>query len=268
MAVGSGDSVCWEQRACLSRRRREGRKNGETSDELSATRLGAIVPPPWKLNAFSFTPLASPRHWRECCCCCCCCCSSLPLAFIPFRASHPGFRPSLLSPLSPLSLFSHLAIGLPWCFEQRAGTYDAIGYRISAGSLIGRSTAHGRSRSAPVTTDLLRKNVDSFYTLSCPTPDAPHSLHSFLPPSRASALSHRTLRSLSSPAIPLLFSFSFSTTLHPTGLATPSTVLDTPPPPPAASRAIDEPTREKERERDNSSFLSAPCATASSFGRA
>lgn len=71
--------------------------------------------------------------------------------------------------------------------EQRAGTYDAIGYRISAGSLIGRSTAHGRNRSAPVTTDLLRKNVDSFYTLSCPTPDAPHSLHSFLPPSRPSS---------------------------------------------------------------------------------
>ena len=37
-----------------------------------------------------------------------------------------------------------------------------IGYRVSACFPIGRSTAHGRRRAVP--TDLLRKNVDSFYT--------------------------------------------------------------------------------------------------------
>lgn len=117
-------------------------------------------------------PLASLRHWTR--------------VLLSFSRSSLTVHPSLASALSPPACISpHLAIGLPWCFE-RAGTYDAIGYRISAGSLIGRSTAHGRSRSAPVTTDLLRKNVDSFYTLSCPTPDAPHSLHYFLSPSRAS----------------------------------------------------------------------------------
>lgn len=55
------------------------------------------------------------------------------------------FRPSLLTAaLFPIWLLDYLGVR-----RERAGTYDAIGYRISAGSLIGRSTAHGRSRSAP-----------------------------------------------------------------------------------------------------------------------
>lgn len=70
-----------------------------------------------------------------------------------------------------------------WGARTRAfgsrGTYDVIGYRVSARTLIGRSTAHGRRRG--VTTDLLRKNVDSFYTthhrspspLPPPTPPPP-----------------------------------------------------------------------------------------------
>lgn len=44
-----------------------------------------------------------------------------------------------------------------------------IGYRISAGSPIGRSPRTVAAPAPAVTTDLLRKNVDSLYTLSCPT---------------------------------------------------------------------------------------------------
>lgn len=95
-------------------------------------------------SAFSFTPLASrQRHWRE----------SVPspssrsslslLLLLLRRGSRP-------SPPPRRRAFSHPAIGLPsGVRRERAGTYDAIGYRISAGSLIGRSTAHGRSRSPP-----------------------------------------------------------------------------------------------------------------------
>lgn len=95
-------------------------------------------------SAFSFTPLASrQRYWRE----------SVPspssrsslslLLLLLRRGSRP-------SPPPRRRAFSHPAIGLPsGVRRERAGTYDAIGYRISAGSLIGRSTAHGRSRSPP-----------------------------------------------------------------------------------------------------------------------
>lgn len=93
-----------------------------------------------------------------------------------------------------------------------------------------RTVAAGARR---VTTDLLRKNVDSFYTLSCPTPDAPpRSLHSSLP--------------RSSSDIPLL--------LLP--LLTPLR---------RSSTHRHRPQRHRERGgKENSSFLSAPCATASS----
>lgn len=71
---------------------------------------------------------------------------SLPLA-IPFAPTLilPPSLPtssnssSLSLSRSLLDAFSHLAIGLPRCFKRRAGTYDVIGYRISAGSPIGRS---------------------------------------------------------------------------------------------------------------------------------
>lgn len=96
-------------------------------------------------SAFSFTPLASrQRHWRE----------SVPspssrssLSLLLLLLLRRGSRPS---PPPRRRAFSHPAIGLPsGVRRERAGTYDAIGYRISAGSLIGRSTAHGRSRSPP-----------------------------------------------------------------------------------------------------------------------
>lgn len=86
-------------------------------------------------------PRASPRHWRRC---------AHPLSlFLSLPLAFP-FAPTLILPTSPpyflltlsrslLEAFSHLAIGLPRHFKRRAGTYDVIGYRISAGSPIGRS---------------------------------------------------------------------------------------------------------------------------------
>lgn len=72
--------------------------------------------------------------------------TSLPTSYsTSFVFSLSLYRPfqSFSLPLafscSLLDAFSHLAIGLPRRFERRAGTYDVIGYRISAGSPIGRS---------------------------------------------------------------------------------------------------------------------------------
>lgn len=107
---------------------------------------GAIAIQPYGSTGESFSPpRASPRHWRRCA-------HPLPrsLPFSPSRdpiRSHfdpPAVTPYLFQFLLTLSCslldaFSHLAIGLPRCFKRRAGTYDVIGYRISAGSPIGRS---------------------------------------------------------------------------------------------------------------------------------
>lgn len=126
--------------------RKEGRKNGEPN-ELPATRLAGRVQsqPPTVAPARFSPPRALPRHWRRCA-------HPLPrssLSLLPSRfLSHfdplgvpPYFHPLLSLSLfrSLLDAFSHLAIGLPRRFKRRAGTYDAIGYRISAGSPIGRS---------------------------------------------------------------------------------------------------------------------------------
>lgn len=89
-------------------------------------------------------PRASPRHWRRC---------AHPLPHSSFFSlscsrSLSHFDPLSVTPYSssltfylslPRNAFSHLAIGLPRRFKRRAGTYDVIGYRISAGSPIGRS---------------------------------------------------------------------------------------------------------------------------------
>lgn len=127
-------------------RRKKKKKKMARDDELSGTRLDAIVLPPlplpWKTEALSLSP---PSHRdndigeRA---------SLLPLcsslSLLPLPALR-RFRPSLLTAaLFPIWLLDYLGVR-----RERAGTYDAIGYRISAGSLIGRSTAHGRSRSAP-----------------------------------------------------------------------------------------------------------------------
>lgn len=124
------------------------RKNGEPN-ELPATRLAGRVGVQSQSNPtvaperFS-PPRASPRHWRRCA-------HPLPrsLPFSPSRVPvHSHFDPLAVTPLllfllalsrSLLDAFSHLAIGLPRRFKQRAGTSDVIGYRISAGSPIGRS---------------------------------------------------------------------------------------------------------------------------------
>lgn len=58
--------------------------------------------------------------------------------FDPLDPYSSSLSPLFLS-LSPTTLFPHLAIGLPRRFKRRPGTYDVIGYRISAGSPIGRS---------------------------------------------------------------------------------------------------------------------------------
>lgn len=58
--------------------------------------------------------------------------------FDPLDPYSSSLSPLFLS-LSPATLFPHLAIGLPRRFKRRPGTYDVIGYRISAGSPIGRS---------------------------------------------------------------------------------------------------------------------------------
>lgn len=131
--------------------RKERRKNGEPN-ELPATRLAGRVGVQSQSNPtvaperFS-PPRASPRHWRRCA-------HPLPLVlFLSLPLAIP-FAPTLILPpslptsansssltlsRSLLEAFSHLAIGLPRCFKRRAGTYDVIGYRISAGSPIGRS---------------------------------------------------------------------------------------------------------------------------------
>lgn len=128
-------------------RRKKKKKKMARDDELSGTRLDAIVLPPpspflGKPKRFLFHPprIATTTLARER--------PSSPSVH-PFLSSPlPAlrrFRPSLLTAaLFPIWLLDYLGVR-----RERAGTYDAIGYRISAGSLIGRSTAHGRSRSAP-----------------------------------------------------------------------------------------------------------------------
>ena len=122
-----------------------------------------------------------------------------------------------------------------------------IGYRISAGSVIGRSTAHGHSWCAPVTTDLLRKNVDSFYTLSSVPPPGCAALPPFLPslpPTAARSL----LRPVSSPFLFLCHPSPARPVWPP--LRRSSTYRHRPQ---TASRAIDEGTVDRggERERGN-----------------
>lgn len=126
------------------------KENGE-GRILSGTRLDCSLPPPlpspllpWKTEALSLSP---PSHRdndigeRA---------SPPPPPVHPFLSSSSSSEGSRPSPPPRRRAFSHPAIGLPsGVRRERAGTYDAIGYRISAGSLIGRSTAHGRSRSPP-----------------------------------------------------------------------------------------------------------------------
>lgn len=131
--------------------RKERRKNGEPN-ELPATRLAGRVGVQSQSNPTVAPkrlspPRALPRHWRRCAHPLPLVLSlSLPLAipFAPTLILPPSFPTSSNSSSRSLSrslldAFSHLAIGLPRCFKRRAGTYDVIGYRISAGSPIGRS---------------------------------------------------------------------------------------------------------------------------------
>lgn len=128
--------------------RKEERKNGE-SNELPATRLagrGAIAIQPYGSTVVALHPRAHHRDIGVDA-------RTLFLSLSSFLSlsrsrSLSHFDPldpysSSLSPLflslSPTTLFPHLAIGLPRRFKRRPGTYDVIGYRISAGSPIGRS---------------------------------------------------------------------------------------------------------------------------------
>lgn len=171
----------------------ERKKNGELNDELPATRLGCLGAIAFQSSdvspRLSFTPL---RHR----------CGPPPLILCRFSSSPTSFLRSITPPtltLPPYFPFffsvSHFSLYFfffvfflfpffspqAWSFflsgywagavfQRSRGTYDVIGYRISASFPIGCSNAHDR---VVVTTDLLGKNVDSLHTRL----DPPHNYY-------------------------------------------------------------------------------------------